>query len=168
MNWSFADNFKLTVLPSIVAVGNAGANLDSVYFDRANRTASVIVSTLLVNEGLKLSTTNPAFSVIPATLPNTGGEVSITVSGNEDLEGDLKVTLAQPINGINGMQKAKVGDPTTFSIPLKALLAVTNVRDLLIENAARKISKMEQIEQVKIIYRKAEVDIRQQGIQTRE
>ncbi|NLO69426.1 MAG: T9SS type A sorting domain-containing protein [Porphyromonadaceae bacterium] len=134
VNWSFADNFKLTVLPSIVAVGNAGANLDSVYFDRANRTASVIVSTLLVNEGLKLSTTNPAFSVTPATLPNTGGEVSITVSGNEDLEGDLKVTLAQPINGINGMQKAKVGDPTTFSIPLKALLAVTNVRDLLIEN----------------------------------
>ncbi|MFA7204650.1 MAG: type III restriction endonuclease subunit R, partial [Candidatus Caldatribacteriota bacterium] len=54
----------------------------------------------------------------------------------------------------------KIKPKTTYSVEYDS--------DLLIENAARKISKMEQIEQVKIIYRKAEVDIRQQGIQTRE
>ena len=54
----------------------------------------------------------------------------------------------------------KIKPKTTYSVEYES--------DVLIENAARKISKMERIEKPKIIYKKAEVYIRQQGIQTRE
>ncbi|VBB48374.1 exported hypothetical protein [uncultured Paludibacter sp.] len=129
-NWVAADNFRLTALPSLVATVNNATN-DSILFTTKNQQITIPVSTLLFDNGITINSDNALFTLDNTTLPNTGGNIVITFSGNTSATGNLTISSVSPSTPAP-MQRVVGG--TSITIPMKATLVATGTNVLETES----------------------------------
>lgn len=126
---AYIDNWELYALPTLIATGN-NTTKDSLIFTAAAQQITVPITASLFANGLSVTSSDPAkFSVDTATLPNTGGTVTVTFNGLASSIGNLTISSVNPASPAPGIQRVAVAG-TSITIPMRAVLTPTKVENL--------------------------------------
>ena len=124
-NNGYIDNWELYELPTINVSGN-NATLDSLIYTTPGTSFDLPISASGFTNNLIVSSDNPNFVPTPATLPSTGGTVSVLFVGTVSDAGTLTISAANNASPAPGMQRISFSG-TTITVPMKATVLITGV-----------------------------------------
>lgn len=128
----YIDNWELYELPTLSAEGN-NSTMDSLIYTSMGMSLNLPITASGFTNGLTITSDNPNFVPTPATLPATGGTVSVQFTGSSSGAGVLTISAIDPMSPVKGLQRVS-GSGTSITVPMKATLIPTDINSSKVES----------------------------------